>query len=152
MQESLFHRSPVWQSSLGFHLCWKDHVNLLDYLINGERWAGGPSDIITTWWSWNSRGACFKPSPSCWGADPLQYLMFWVSPSALLIYKVEEQPTNMSHSSTCILTKSKWRIWGFDRIGSLGGAGREIQLGIYSHFKAVGTDLLTVPRCSTSYH
>lgn len=44
------------------------------------------------------------------------------------------------------------KMWGFDRIGSLEGIGREIQLGIYSCFKAVSPDLLTLPKCSTSYH
>lgn len=38
------------------------------------------------------------------------------------------------------------KIWGFDRIGSLGEVGGEIQLGIYSCYKAVSTGLLTLPR------
>lgn len=44
------------------------------------------------------------------------------------------------------------KIWGFDRIGSLGGVGREVQFGVYSCLKAVSADLLTLPRCSTTYH
>lgn len=54
MWELLFHISPTVLVSLSAYLCSEDCVHLLHYLICKEKRSGGPSDLITARWPWNS--------------------------------------------------------------------------------------------------